>query len=599
MDLLLERNHPPAHVEQIERPRSRPIITQELRPLSLARPMVIQDTYTKKSNTVVKTKRDEREKERTLQKKITELQTQLQRLERRLTVIKTENETLKQRQDDQKPLEEKVKALKKRNAELAAIARRLEEKAKHLQQENLKKSKEDGGKDSDQLKKLFARQRAKDLAEHAKNMLSKDRELEDLRRKCHELADQISNGEISIPQNAEVYEEKEELVNIIKQAAKERLQMEKQLVKLDPSLRQSQVVQKGDQDKAKQLQEFEAANKELQGEIEELDKALQKAEGLDDALKEKENECETLKTHLDVEKNRNEELETDLRELAAQNSQLTLDITHFEKRLVELEGVSEECNNLRVHLAEAQTEREAAKEEVAVLQNRVDSLENLVRELHDSAEQLHQLENDYQQAIQTVDEKQEQIKHLQQVQEESRVHHDKTLTSLKVKIQELENQCKFHENRNKDLNFELNSLRSDYPPTSNSDIQTDTNSLDILKRSETYPGKSSGFINSDPSSLFDNEYRYSNHQVDILPAQSNLTEANLSNTAAPTESSKSLDTGFAEEEETDGCNNSSPNKSDCDDPELYEIGKKLKELAVSESDDDGGSGLEGDWVYFQ
>ena len=44
----------------------------------------------------------------------------------------------KRKQDDKKPLEEKIKTLKKRNAELAAIARRLEEKAKHLQQENIK-----------------------------------------------------------------------------------------------------------------------------------------------------------------------------------------------------------------------------------------------------------------------------------------------------------------------------------------------------------------------------------------------------------------------------------------------------------------------------
>lgn len=44
----------------------------------------------------------------------------------------------KRQKDDQKPLEEKIKTLKKRNAELAAIARRLEEKAKHLQQENMK-----------------------------------------------------------------------------------------------------------------------------------------------------------------------------------------------------------------------------------------------------------------------------------------------------------------------------------------------------------------------------------------------------------------------------------------------------------------------------
>ena len=44
------------------------------------------------------------------------------------------------RADEVKPSEEKIKTLKKRNAELAAIARRLEEKAKQLQQENQKVS---------------------------------------------------------------------------------------------------------------------------------------------------------------------------------------------------------------------------------------------------------------------------------------------------------------------------------------------------------------------------------------------------------------------------------------------------------------------------
>ncbi|XP_046553572.1 peripheral-type benzodiazepine receptor-associated protein 1-like [Haliotis rubra] len=189
------------------------------------------------------TKREEREKEKSLQKKVTELQGQIQRLERRITLLRTENETLRKQKDDHKPLEEKIKALKKRNAELAAIARRLEEKAKHLQQENTKKTKEEGLPDSDQLKRLFARQRAKDLADHTKSMLTKDREIEDLRKKCQELADQLSNGEYLIPENIQVYEEKEELVTIIKQAAKERLQLERQVAKSKPG----EVVQQGDQ----------------------------------------------------------------------------------------------------------------------------------------------------------------------------------------------------------------------------------------------------------------------------------------------------------------------------------------------------------------
>ncbi|KAL8579681.1 hypothetical protein ACOMHN_066402 [Nucella lapillus] len=181
----------------------------------------------------------DREKEKSLQKKLGELQTQIQRLERRLLLLRTENDGLKKKQEEQKPLEDKVKVLKKRNAELAAIARRLEEKAKALQQENAKnktKLKEEASStsaasavDGDHLKRVFARQRAKDLAEHAKNMLAKDREIEDLRKKCQELADQLSNGELMAPQNVQIYEEKEELVNIVKQAAKERLQLEQQL----------------------------------------------------------------------------------------------------------------------------------------------------------------------------------------------------------------------------------------------------------------------------------------------------------------------------------------------------------------------------------
>lgn len=50
------------------------------------------------------------------------------------------------------------------------------------------------------MKKLFARQRAKDLADHAKAMLAKDREIEELRKKCQELADTLSNADFLGPE---------------------------------------------------------------------------------------------------------------------------------------------------------------------------------------------------------------------------------------------------------------------------------------------------------------------------------------------------------------------------------------------------------------
>ncbi|BFZ18426.1 hypothetical protein BsWGS_21465 [Bradybaena similaris] len=187
----------------------------------------------------IQTKKEDKEKEKTLQKKLGELAAHVQRLERRIALLRTENDALRKKQDDQKPLEEKIRSLKKRNAELAAIARRLEEKAKALQQENTKaRSKtatpllhDESGPEVEHLKRVLARQRAKDLSEHAKSMLAKDKEIEDLRRKCQELADLLSN-DIMAPQNAVQFEEKVELVTIIKQAAKERLQLEQQLAHL-------------------------------------------------------------------------------------------------------------------------------------------------------------------------------------------------------------------------------------------------------------------------------------------------------------------------------------------------------------------------------
>ena len=43
---------------------------------------------------VLQSKREEREREKTLQKKIGELQTQTQRLERRIMLLRTENDSL-------------------------------------------------------------------------------------------------------------------------------------------------------------------------------------------------------------------------------------------------------------------------------------------------------------------------------------------------------------------------------------------------------------------------------------------------------------------------------------------------------------------------
>ncbi|XP_067682714.1 RIMS-binding protein 2-like isoform X5 [Haliotis asinina] len=535
------------------------------------------------------TKREEREKEKSLQKKVTELQGQIQRLERRITLLRTENETLRKQKDDHKPLEEKIKALKKRNAELAAIARRLEEKAKHLQQENTKKTKEEGLPDSDQLKRLFARQRAKDLAEHTKSMLTKDREIEDLRKKCQELADQLSSGDYLIPENVQVYEEKEELVTIIKQAAKERLQLERQVAKSKPG----EVVQQGDPERSRHVKDLEVSNQELQQEVHELEKAVQRTKHLDADLKQKTEQCDILKASIEKQREHNQELETDLKTSEARNTQLTFEVADLHHRLKDYDKVNEECSTLRLTLAEVQQEREVAKEDVSTLQYKVDSLEILVRDLQQSSEQLHQLDNDYQEALRKLEHKQSEIDRLHESQEEAKIEHETAVRELQIRIQDLEQQCQVHEHRQADLKAELTALKEEAlhhrALTTSTEIQTEkpqhtstgTDALPLLP-SNSYNRRSSSNQNGHPV------------EDPVVPSHFSLSESSVG--YIPTsESSKSLDTGFAEEELDDDLssnNKSSPNKSDCEDPELNEISKKLKELAASDSDDDNQKSLE-------
>ncbi|XP_041350293.1 RIMS-binding protein 2-like isoform X4 [Gigantopelta aegis] len=577
MDLLLERNSRPLQ-EYLEEKQEQ------------------QEYERRPHNVFLQSKREEREKERTLQKKIVEFQTQIQRLERRISLLRTENESLRRQKDDQKPLEEKIRALKKRNAELAAIARRLEEKAKSLQQENIKKSKEDGGQETDHLKRLFARQRARDLAEHAKNMLVKDREIEDLRKKCQELANQLSNGEFYAPENVQVYEEKEELVSIIKQAAKERLQLERQVTKCKPG----EVVQQIDPEHTRQLKELEEANNELKEEVKKLDRALQLTDNLKTDLRAKEEECEVLHKTIQQQRLHTEELEGQLRQSEARNTNQSLELSELHSRLLQIEKVNEECSTLRVSLAEAQHEREIARNEVSNLHYKVSSLENLVKDLQQSTAKLQQLEYDYQVALQKNEQKQEEINRLHQSQDEARLQHEKAVTELKIRIQDLERQCHQHKLQQQQLTAELGRLHSDDRVLK----PTVTVSAEIQTESPSYrtTGTDAPHLPFSPPNFLSSYTNQNDQRPDLQEFyhSSNFKLTNSepnNNQIVPSDSNKSLDTGFAEEEneeELDSYNKASPDhKSDCGDPELNEIAKKLKELAVPDSDDEMSSLVEG------
>ncbi|GFR99974.1 peripheral-type benzodiazepine receptor-associated protein 1 [Elysia marginata] len=119
--------------------------------------------------------------------------------------------------------------------------------------------------------------------------------------------------------------------------------------------------------------------------------------------------------------------------------------------------VTEECNALKLSLASAQKEREAAQQEVTQLNIRVHSLENLVRDLQESAERTSVLDNERRTILSQLQERQAQIEQLQ-----------KTVSALTLQVQELEERRKREEDRRReeeerreDLAREVERLRKE------------------------------------------------------------------------------------------------------------------------------------------
>ncbi|KAL3858376.1 hypothetical protein ACJMK2_012967, partial [Sinanodonta woodiana] len=266
-------------------------------------------------------------------------------------------------------------------------------------------------------------------------------------------------------------------------------------------------------------------------------------------------------------------------------------VTKMDDSQHHLQMVNEECSSLRLSLSEAQHECKIAKEEVTDLHAKVKGLETTVKSLEYSTEHLKQVEYDYQQALLTLQQKQAEIDRLQKVQEEARIKYDQAIKSLQDKIKSLEDLCHQQESNQRELTEELEQLRS----------QAEKNSKRELTTTETLRGESIELnLSSSQNTSLSRTPRSSPPQTINTPqlpqniqakANSNKNESARSikvNSDNQTDFSKSHDTGFAEddlEEVTQSTERSpEPDKNAYEDPELYEIAKKLTELEAETSD---------------
>ncbi|CAC5408321.1 BZRAP1 [Mytilus coruscus] len=303
----------------------------------------------------------------------------------------------------------------------------------------------------------------------------------------------------------------------------------------------------------KRLKELESVNEALQNEVVKLSKAKEETERLEIEFTQKKIECERLNKEIERERARSRNLEVDLQESATQNTELTIQVSDLTHRLADLEKVSEECNLLRLNLTEAQYIH--MPKSVYVVMN-----------LKDTAEQFTQLEHDHQKTVQKLQEKQTHYDQLQQAHDQTKKDYEDALSKLQGRVSNLQDQCQKQEERHRVLTEELEQLRAATKSVKNSPRNKSHNTS-----SSTTHNKSDSFS----SSAYDSQKHTENNDTNII------------------ESSKSLDTGFADDDEVELSNGLSPdqgkvnqsdlaNQSDLnEDPELNEIAKKLKELEAS------------------
>uniref|UniRef100_A0A8C3FTR4 RIMS-binding protein 2 n=1 Tax=Chrysemys picta bellii TaxID=8478 RepID=A0A8C3FTR4_CHRPI len=374
----------------------------------------------------------------------TDLLSALEDLERRCTALKEENGLL--RRSSFPEMQEKVKRLKRKNADLAIIAKRLEERARKLQESNLKVVNAPiplslKGSNVELCKKAFARQRAKDLSEQASILLAKDKQIEALQRECWELQAKLATGKES-----SCWLHLSDFDRLLRESQKEVLRLQRQITSSPAAtmcLIQETLAPNIDANSKNQIQHLEV----------ELSKKFK--------------QCETLEQEMEKRQKKCEELEMQLQEVLTKNARMTEENAQLSGKTKWTEKVESENADLKVKLMGVTEEWNSAVQLTKGLQTKVDDLEHVLKDMKEMAKRRQQLEVDHEKTLLALQKKEEEVKYLQQAQVEAKREHEEVVQLLEAQVRELENQ--YH---SQTKHFNLLSQELEQLQIKNSDLVT-------------------------------------------------------------------------------------------------------------------------------
>ncbi|XP_053445484.1 RIMS-binding protein 3B [Nycticebus coucang] len=308
-----------------------------------------------------------------LVKQNSELAEALRVLVRRCSNLHEENLQLR-RAGFRDHADEKVKRLKVKHAELAGLARRLEDRARMLQETNLRAVSAPVPCESRSILELcqaFAHQRAQDLSEQASALLTKDKQIEELRQECHLLQARVASG---IGRNLHS-EEGSPSAQWLKVSDLDRLQRESQREVL--RLQRQLTLRQG------------CARAEEGGQSAPCEEARRQVQALERELGARQRECQELGAQAAAAQRRGDEAEAQLQVALRKGAWLAEETGRLQAQANWVQKVEAENSDVRGQLGRACQERDAA----GLL------AEQLLQQAASGQDRQQQLEHDLQKAL--------------------------------------------------------------------------------------------------------------------------------------------------------------------------------------------------------
>ncbi|KAF0038081.1 hypothetical protein F2P81_008565 [Scophthalmus maximus] len=415
-----------------------------------------------------------------------ELLRALDELEKTCTTLREENGLL--RKSSAPETEEKVRRLRRKNTELAVLAKRLEERARKLQEANLKVVNSPSlmrPGSVEQYKRAFARQRARDLAQHADALLSKDKEIAALQQECREMEARLGTTKGSAVPSGRVEFEK-----ALRESQREVLRLQRQLSVTsstrqqnhspDPSgpekcgdtVTEDKVV--GETpcvalDEAPSRCEKTPAEEESWLQVtpppglsptpshQEEHTEEQRLQFLESELSKKRKECENLEHEVKKRQKRCLDLESQLEDERSKNEQLKEEADLLRRKAQLLDQTRAENEELREDLSEVTAQHNSVLEENQRLRAKLENLEQVLKHMREVAERRQQLELEHEQALAILKFKQDEIKRLQRAQLYAKREHEGVVQMLEVR--DLEDKCRSQSEQFGLLSQELDKFR--------------------------------------------------------------------------------------------------------------------------------------------